>query len=157
MRIISGSLSGACWRLLTQNNPFSYQKWCPGTSLDPAGASWLRMNDFPTRRPAEGSLAPGGCQRHRKTWKMQTLSVSQSVVRTGSIQMQPPIGILTRLLGACCFIFQPLTPSPRSQRLACAHTRTAFQSVLHSLKPMQTSACTALRINEAHNGGFSVR
>ena len=82
MRIISGSLSGACWRLLTQNNQFSYQKWRPGTSLDPAGASWLRMNDFPTRRPAEGSLAPGGCQRHRKTWKMQTLSVSQLVVRT---------------------------------------------------------------------------
>ena len=81
-KMISGSLSGACWRLLSKNNLFSYQKWCPGASLDPAGASGFRMNDFPTRRPAEGSLAPGGCQRHRKTWKMQTLSVSQLVVRT---------------------------------------------------------------------------
>ena len=49
-----------------------------------------------------------------------------------------------------------VTLAPRSQRLAYAHTRTAFESARRSLKPMQTSACTALRINEAHNGGFSV-
>ena len=41
-KIASWSLSGACWRLLAQNDPFSYQKWRPGASLE-AGrlAGWL--------------------------------------------------------------------------------------------------------------------